>query len=121
MTSGFLLKQTNLSIHLCLLGVFGGRSDAFSAFLGQPFKSTALPKRASYIATDLVSGAAFTMADADYAPMEYDMEGAEQQAGGDESDSDEVINQQADEEDEDYEEPSDSKDTEEPEVRMGGD
>jgi hypothetical protein len=53
--------------------------------------------------------------------MEYDMEGAEQQAGGDESDSDEVINQQADEEDEDYEEPSDSKDTEEPEVRMGGD
>jgi hypothetical protein len=61
------------------------------------------------------------MADADYAPMEYDMEGAEQQAGGDESDSDEVINQQAEEEDEDYEEPSDSKDTEEPEVRMGGD
>ncbi|WIA10295.1 hypothetical protein OEZ86_000436 [Tetradesmus obliquus] len=55
------------------------------------------------------------MADADFAPMEYEMEGAEQQAGADESDSDEVINQQADEEDEDYEEASESKETEEPE------
>lgn len=59
------------------------------------------------------------MAEADFAPMEYEMEGAEQQAGADESDSDEVINQQADEEDEDYEEASESKETEEPEVRHG--
>eukprot|EP00882_Tetradesmus_deserticola_P006354 GHRQ01006683.1.p1 GENE.GHRQ01006683.1~~GHRQ01006683.1.p1 ORF type:complete len:231 (+),score=98.42 GHRQ01006683.1:287-979(+) len=55
------------------------------------------------------------MADTEFAPMEYEMEGAEQQAGGGDSDSDEVINQQADEDDEDYDEASESKETEDPE------
>lgn len=57
------------------------------------------------------------MADPDYAPMDYAMEGAEPEQPGDEEDSDEVINEQADDLEEEEEEPEDSKETEEPEVR----